>query len=92
MPTPIFNRYLRYDELTPLLHAYAAEYPALVQIESLGKILTQRAAQWGQTRLSPPLSGGYLRTASARSIGGSAPRKTSETRRTATWSGMVPRP
>lgn len=29
MPEPRFDTYYRYDELTRLLQAYAAEYPAL---------------------------------------------------------------
>jgi murein tripeptide amidase MpaA len=37
MPTIHFDRYYRYDDLTHLLHAYAAEYPHLVQIESIGQ-------------------------------------------------------
>ena len=37
MPTPRFNTYYRYDDLSSLLHAYADEYPNLVQIESIGK-------------------------------------------------------
>lgn len=36
MPTPDWNRYWRYDELTNLLRAYEAEYPGLVQLSSLG--------------------------------------------------------
>jgi len=37
MPTPNFNKYLRYDELTDLIAAYAKEYPDLVKMESIGK-------------------------------------------------------
>ncbi len=37
MPTPRFDTYYRYDEFSSLLHAYADEYPNLVQIESIGK-------------------------------------------------------
>ncbi|GAB4529287.1 MAG: M14 family metallopeptidase [Anaerolineae bacterium] len=37
MPEIHFDRYYRYDDLTTLLQAYAAEYPALVQVRSLGK-------------------------------------------------------
>jgi len=37
MPHIEFNRYYNYDELTTLLHAYAAEYPSLVKVESMGK-------------------------------------------------------
>jgi murein tripeptide amidase MpaA len=37
MPEIHFDRYYRYDELTELLKAYAAEFPALIQLESIGK-------------------------------------------------------
>jgi murein tripeptide amidase MpaA len=37
MPNIEFNRYYRYEELTALLKAYVAEYPELVQVESIGK-------------------------------------------------------
>jgi murein tripeptide amidase MpaA len=37
MPEIAFDRYYRYDDLTRLLHAYAAEFPQLVQVQSLGK-------------------------------------------------------
>ncbi len=37
MPEIHFDRFYRYDDLTNLLHAYAKEYPQLVQIDSLGK-------------------------------------------------------
>ncbi|HVE50306.1 MAG TPA: M14 family metallopeptidase [Casimicrobiaceae bacterium] len=37
MPTPAFDRFYRYDELTELLHAFAREHPALVSIESIGR-------------------------------------------------------
>ena len=36
-PTPRFDRFYRHDELTRLLADYAAAYPALVSLESLGK-------------------------------------------------------
>jgi len=36
MPEVSFDRYYRYDDLTRILHAFAEEYPALVQISSLG--------------------------------------------------------
>lgn len=36
MPEITFDRYYRYDELTRLLHAFAEEFPDLVQVESLG--------------------------------------------------------
>ena len=36
MPEIAFDRYYRYDELTALLQAYAAEFPALVGLESIG--------------------------------------------------------
>jgi len=37
MPEVHFDRYYRYDDLTRLLHAYAAEFPHLVQVQSIGK-------------------------------------------------------
>jgi murein tripeptide amidase MpaA len=37
MPDMKFDRYYRYDDLTELLHNYAAQYPNLVQIESIGQ-------------------------------------------------------
>jgi len=37
MPTIAFDRYYRYDELTALVKAFATEYPALVQLESIGQ-------------------------------------------------------
>jgi murein tripeptide amidase MpaA len=37
MPQVRFDTYYRYDELTRILHAYAEEYPNLVQIQSIGK-------------------------------------------------------
>lgn len=37
MPEIHFDRYYRYDDLTRLLHAYAAEYPNLVSLTSIGK-------------------------------------------------------
>ena len=37
MPAIEFNRYYRFDEMTELLRAYAAEYPNLVHLESTGK-------------------------------------------------------
>jgi murein tripeptide amidase MpaA len=37
MPKIDFDRFYRYDELTSLLHSFAAEYPGLVKIESIGK-------------------------------------------------------
>jgi len=37
MPTPRFDTYYRYDDLTRLLRAYADEYPQLVKLESIGK-------------------------------------------------------
>ena len=36
MPDVQFDRYYRYDDLTQILQAFAAEYPALVTLESLG--------------------------------------------------------
>lgn len=43
MPTIHFDRHYRYDDLTRLLHAYAAEYPQLVQVESIGQSHEGRA-------------------------------------------------
>lgn len=37
MPEIYFDRYYRYDDLTRLLHAYAEEFPHLVQLQSIGK-------------------------------------------------------
>lgn len=37
MPAIEFNRYYRYDELTQLLHAFASEFPDLVDLSSIGK-------------------------------------------------------
>ncbi|HEX2620854.1 MAG TPA: M14 family metallopeptidase [Phototrophicaceae bacterium] len=37
MPDIQFDRYYRYDDLTRLVQAYAAEYPKLVSVESIGK-------------------------------------------------------
>ncbi|MFN7210247.1 MAG: M14 family metallopeptidase [Aggregatilineales bacterium] len=37
MPEIHFDRYYRYDDLTRLLHAYAEEFPQLVQVQSIGK-------------------------------------------------------
>lgn len=37
MPSVEFNRYYKYDELTALLNAFAAEYPQLVGLASMGK-------------------------------------------------------
>lgn len=37
MPEVHFDRYYRYDDLTRLLHAYAEEFPQLVQVQSIGK-------------------------------------------------------
>lgn len=37
MPAPRFDTYYRYQPLTEFLHAYAREYPQLVQIASIGK-------------------------------------------------------
>ena len=36
MPSVEFNRYYKYDELTVLLNAFAAEYPQLVSVASMG--------------------------------------------------------
>jgi len=36
MPSPDFNRYYRYEELTELLNAYVKEYPELCTLESIG--------------------------------------------------------
>jgi len=37
MPTPAFDRYYRYEELTHLLQQFQSEHPNLVRIESIGK-------------------------------------------------------
>lgn len=37
MPEISFSRFYRYDELTELLRAYAAEYPNFVEVEAIGK-------------------------------------------------------
>ena len=37
MPAITFDRYYRYDDLTRLLHEYAAEYPNLIKLKSIGK-------------------------------------------------------
>ena len=37
MPNIAFDRYYRYDDLTRLLNEYAAEYPGLLKVESIGK-------------------------------------------------------
>ena len=38
MPTDLtFDRYYDYDEITRLLHEFAAECPDLVQVSSIGK-------------------------------------------------------
>src|SRR4051812_10415599 len=37
MPRIAFDRFYRYAELTDVLHAFAAEYPQLVSIESIGR-------------------------------------------------------
>ena len=37
MPAIEFNRYYKYEEMTALLEAYAAETPDLVTLESMGK-------------------------------------------------------
>ncbi len=37
MPEIAFDRYYRYDDLIKLLHAYVAEYPDLVKIDTIGQ-------------------------------------------------------
>jgi murein tripeptide amidase MpaA len=37
VPAITFDRYYRYDELTRLLHEYAAEHPNLIKLQSIGK-------------------------------------------------------
>ncbi len=37
MPALRFDRFLRYAELTEVLHAFASEYPKLMSLESIGK-------------------------------------------------------
>ncbi len=36
-PTPRFDHFYRHDELTTLLHDYAAAFPALVRVQSIGR-------------------------------------------------------
>ncbi len=63
MPTPRFDTYYRYDDLSSLLHAYADEYPNLIQIESIGKsyegrdvwLLTLTNKKTGVAREKPAL-------------------------------------
>jgi murein tripeptide amidase MpaA len=42
MPNISFDRFYRYDDLTRLLHEYAAEYPGLLKVESIGKSHAER--------------------------------------------------
>jgi len=42
MPDVRFDKFYRYAELTPILHAYAEEFPQLVAIESIGKSYESR--------------------------------------------------
>jgi hypothetical protein len=37
MPDVQFDTYYRYDDLTRILHGYAAEYPHLLRVESIGQ-------------------------------------------------------
>src|SRR5438105_14850192 len=37
MPDVTFDRYYRYAQLTEILQSYAAEYPSLVELSSIGK-------------------------------------------------------
>jgi murein tripeptide amidase MpaA len=37
MPNPRFDHYYRYEELSGLLHAWAAAHPGLMRLESIGK-------------------------------------------------------
>ena len=37
MPNIQFDRFYRYDDLTRLVHEFAAKYPQLAKIESIGK-------------------------------------------------------
>lgn len=37
MPNVAYDRYYRYADLTSILESYAAEYPDLIQVESIGK-------------------------------------------------------
>lgn len=37
MPDVTYDHYFRYDELTDILNAFAAEYPDLMSIQSIGK-------------------------------------------------------
>lgn len=63
MPNIAFDRYYRHEELSALLAAYAAEYPELVQVESLGEshegrdiwLATVTNAQTGSAAEKPAL-------------------------------------
>jgi murein tripeptide amidase MpaA len=48
LPSFPFDRYIRYDELTTLLHAFAEAQPDLVRVESIGKSYEGRDI-WGVT-------------------------------------------
>ncbi|HKX93464.1 MAG TPA: M14 family zinc carboxypeptidase, partial [Methylibium sp.] len=37
LPTPDFSRFLRHDELTALLQAYAEARPGLIELRELGR-------------------------------------------------------
>ena len=37
MPDVRFDRFYRYEDLARILHEYAAEYPELVRLQSIGK-------------------------------------------------------
>ena len=43
---PIFDRFLRYDELTAELQAMAAEHPDLLQVESIGRSHEAAPSGW----------------------------------------------
>ncbi len=63
MPEIHFDRYYRYDDLTRLVHAYADEFPQLVQVESIGQshegrdiwVVTVTNAATGPAREKPAL-------------------------------------
>ncbi len=46
MPTPRFDKFYRYAELTRLLKAYAKEYPQFVRLASLGRMLKSPPFGW----------------------------------------------
>ncbi|PJF26310.1 MAG: carboxypeptidase, partial [Phototrophicales bacterium] len=63
MPGVLFDRYYRYADLTAILQGYAAEYPHLVRLESIGKsyegrdiwLITATALETGAPEDKPAL-------------------------------------